>query len=77
MNRIEAHLHKFMPLFVVLGIVNAMLCALQGISGSFNPYLSVFFFILNLIGARLVWCIWQRNRQQQRNDSLPSHSNVQ
>jgi ABC-type nickel/cobalt efflux system permease component RcnA len=77
MSRFRELFYKAMPVFVVLLIANAVLWALEGLSGSYGAYLTVFFIILNLVGAWAVWSTWQGSRQKQHGASSPTKSDDQ
>lgn len=56
-----------LPIFVAVGVANALLWAVEGVSGNYRMPIAVAFVILNLIGAWAVFALWRKQRRS--NDS--------
>jgi hypothetical protein len=58
-----------LPIFVAVAVANALLWAIEGVSGSYRMPLAVVFIVLNLIGAWAVFSLWRKRRRQDDSGS--------
>jgi len=58
-----------LPIFVAVGVANALLWAIEGVSGNYRMPIAVAFVILNLIGAWAVFALWRKQRRSNTSGS--------
>lgn len=56
-----------LPIFVAVLVANALLWAIEGVSGNYRMPIAAAFVLLNLIGAWAVFVHWRK--QRRRTDS--------